>query len=106
MIDLEEKLRQPQSFQARSRSAGAASVPGQDKRIDVDVAVLFLRGLLKRRGDRAKNSTGELLLAALERDSVRPQEQAGLDVGCTYEIVDRIESFPNWHQLQGIQFYA
>lgn len=84
----------------------SCSAPGQDQWIDVDVAVLFLRRLLKGRGDRAKNSTGELLLAALERDSVRPQEQAGLDVGCAYEIVDRIESFPSWHQLQGLQFCA
>ena len=83
------------------RCARAASVPSQDKRIDVDVAVLFFRRLLKGRGDRAENSTGELLLAALECDPVRPQQQAGLDVGCAHEIVDCIESFASSHQLQG-----
>lgn len=88
------------------RCARAACAPRQDKRIDVDVAVLFFRRLLKGRGDRAENSTGELLLAALERNSVRPQQQARFDVGCTHEIVDCIESFASSYQLQGSRYEA
>lgn len=91
-MDLRRSPVSPSAISARYARAGF--VPGQDKRIDVGAAILFFRRRLKRRGDRVKDPTGQLLLATLERDSVRPQEQAGLDVGRAYEIVDRIESCP------------